>query len=202
MDTQQLITIQNMMDLLLNPVVTFVIGILTLLLTRKGDCSATARERLDSVYHPLFLAIEPFLYKQVNYETVLPFIQKYYEIEEHYSLLINPSLRQAVKTLPHSADSYETDKYGYNPWFVICKYVSKDYDRLCKQAHLPVRSISYRVINKQYKSVISVIFGEIILSLPGIIFFSILLGFTFPKMLKMIYELFAIVLLIKILKSL
>lgn len=94
------INFSKLIDTFLNPSVTFIIGILTVLLTRNANQSSTARERLDKVYHPLFISIEPLLYKSVNYDDVSSFLDKYYELEEKYSLLLTPRLRQLISKSP------------------------------------------------------------------------------------------------------
>lgn len=180
------INFSKLIDTFLNPSVTFIIGILTVLLTRNANQSSTARERLDKVYHPLFISIEPLLYKSVNYDDVSSFLDKYYELEEKYSLLLTPRLRQLIRNLPKQKTPYSKVE-DYNPWFEICKYISKDYDKLCRQAHLPVRSISYRLFYGQYSSKLSMVFMAIYLSMPAIIFATLLLVFVFPRLLVIFY---------------
>lgn len=180
------INFSKLIDTFLNPSITFIIGILTVLLTRNANQSSTARERLDKVYHPLFISIEPLLYKSVNYDDVSSFLDKYYELEEKYSLLLTPRLRQLIRNLPKQKTPYSKVE-DYNPWFEICKYISKDYDKLCRQAHLPVRSISYRLFYGQYSSKLSMVFMAIYLSMPAIIFATLLLVFVFPRLLVIFY---------------
>lgn len=54
------INLEKIINILLEPSVTLTLGIFTLLISRNSNLSAIARERLDKVYHPLFLEIEPF----------------------------------------------------------------------------------------------------------------------------------------------
>lgn len=58
------INLGKIINILLEPSVTLTLGIFTLLISRNSNLSTVARERLDKVYHPLFLEIEPFLYKK------------------------------------------------------------------------------------------------------------------------------------------
>ena len=88
------INLGKIINILLEPSVTLTLGIFTLLISRNSNLSTVARERLDKVYHPLFLEIEPFLYKKVSLDDISPFLSKYYELENSHSLLIDPVLRK------------------------------------------------------------------------------------------------------------
>ncbi len=117
-----MLNLSSIIDVLLQPSVTFTIGILTILISRNSNRSSAARERLDAVYHPLFITIEPFLYKSVSYQEISPFIEKYNSIEKEYSLFIDPSLRQTVKRLS-KVNKFDKNN-RYNDWFQTCDYVS------------------------------------------------------------------------------
>lgn len=182
-----MLNLSSIIDVLLQPSVTFTIGILTILISRNSNRSSAARERLEHVYHPLFIAIEPFLYKSVSYQEISPFIQKYNSIEKDYSLFINPSLRQTVKRLS-KADKFDKNNRN-NDWFLTCDYVSKEYDKLCKLSHMPIRSISYRINNRQFKNKTSMLLACIWITLPGILFCTLIMAFIFPKFVIACYAL-------------
>ena len=188
------INLGKIINILLEPSVTLTLGIFTLLISRNSNLSTVARERLDKVYHPLFLEIEPFLYKKVSLDDISPFLSKYYELENTHSLLIDPVLRQEIRWL-EKPSALQENKYGYNQWFRICDQISKTYDKLCKQAHIPVRSISYRINYEQYHSKIRMIFACIWIELPAIAFFSLILGFLSTRLLIVAYMLFLLFLL-------
>ena len=188
------INLGKIINILLEPSVTLTLGIFTLLISRNSNLSTVARERLDKVYHPLFLEIEPFLYKKVSLDDISPFLSKYYELENSHSLLIDPVLRQEIRWL-EKPSALQENKYGYNQWFRICDQISKTYDKLCKQAHIPVRSISYRINYEQYHSKIRMIFACIWIELPAIAFFSLILGFLSARLLIVAYMLFLLFLL-------
>ena len=200
--TSEPVATSSILEILLNPAVTLCIGILTVFITRNGNISSISRERLEKVYHPLFTEIEPFLFKRVTYEEITPFLEKYYEIEKQYSLLINPSLREYVHDLNPNDKVYEIPRYGYNKWFFVCNRISKDYDSLCRKSHLPLRDIAYRVNHRQYKNRLSLIFAILWLSLPLIVFCSFLLALAAPKLLYISYTLFFVFLLKEIVNSL
>lgn len=188
------INLGKIINILLEPSVTLTLGIFTLLISRNSNLSTVARERLDKVYHPLFLEIEPFLYKKVSLDDISPFLSKYYELENSHSLLIDPVLRQEIRWL-EKPSALQENKYGYNQWFRICDQISKTYDNLCKQAHIPVRSISYRINYEQCHSKIRMIFACIWIELPAIAFFSLILGFLSTRLLIVAYMLFLLFLL-------
>lgn len=188
------INLGKIINILLEPSVTLTLGIFTLLISRNSNLSTVARERLDKVYHPLFLEIEPFLYKKVSLDDISPFLSKYYELENSHSLLNDPVLRQEIRWL-EKPSALQENKYGYNQWFRICDQISKTYDKLCKQAHIPVRSISYRINYEQYHSKIRMIFACIWIELPAIAFFSLILGFLSTRLLIVAYMLFLLFLL-------
>ena len=120
------INLGKIINILLEPSVTLTLGIFTLLISRNSNLSTVARERLDKVYHPLFLEIEPFLYKKVSLDDISPFLSKYYELENSHSLLIDPVLRQEIRWLKKPS-ALQENKYGYNQWFQkhMTNYVSK-----------------------------------------------------------------------------
>lgn len=188
------INLGKIINILLEPSVTLTLGIFTLLISRNSNLSTVARERLDKVYHPLFLEIEPFLYKKVSLDDISPFLSKYYELENSHSLLIDPVLRQEIRWL-EKPSALQENKYGYDQWFRICDQISKTYDKLCKQAHIPIRSISYRINYEQYHSKIRMVFACIWIELPAIAFFSLILGFLSTRLLIVAYMLFLLFLL-------
>ncbi len=57
-------TIINILDLLLQPTVVLLVGILTIMFNNGSHKKDISLERLEKVYHPLFLKIEPNLYKR------------------------------------------------------------------------------------------------------------------------------------------
>lgn len=188
------INLGKIINILLEPSVTLTLGIFTLLISRNSNLSTVARERLDKVYHPLFLEIEPFLYKKVSLNDIGAFLSKYYELESSYSLLIDPVLRQEIRWLKNPS-ALQEDKYDYNHWFRICNLVSKTYDKLCKQSHIPIRSVSYRINYRQYHSKIRMVFAVIWIEFPVIVFFSLIIGFLSPQLLVVAYMLFFLFLL-------
>lgn len=169
-------TWQFILSTFLSPLVALLIGFIGAKISYNSSIIDISRERLEKVYHPLFVSIEPFLYKNnLSLEQVQPFIDTYLEIEEKHSLLIYPSLRYFMCLLRNGRCSFTTDKYDNNGWFTICDYVTKEYDKLCKKSHLPVRSIAYRINNEQYRNKYQLYLGFLYLNIPNILLFGIML---------------------------
>jgi len=170
---------------LLDPGIALFIGILSILITKNSYKSSVARERLELVYHPLFLSIEPYLYKEIGAEDLKKFIILFEELELKHSLYIYPSLRYWVKDIKKHTN-YSFKKYE-NDWIIICNYISKEYDKLCKLAYMPLRSTAYRVNNRQYKDNFSLFLGVIKLIWPNLVFITILVFMTSPKLVPIGY---------------
>ena len=85
-------TLKDILYLLLNPTVTFFVGILTVLMARNNTVFSIARERLIYAYQPLFMEIEPFLYKKTTYNDIVPFLQKYLVFPTIFLLLVDKQL--------------------------------------------------------------------------------------------------------------
>lgn len=186
-----LIPVYNEIKQLLEPSVALFIGIITILITKNPEKSAIARERLELVYHPLFLSIEPYLYKNVGPGDVGDFLLLFKELEAKHSLFIYPSLRYWVKYFQSCSKPSDEKFYKYEEreWCIICDYITKEYDRLCKLTYMPLRSTAYRVNNRQYKTKFSLYLGMIKLSLPAIAFITVLLLLIFPELVPIGYVL-------------
>lgn len=189
---------ETLIAALFNPLISLVIGLLTLFFTSHSNKKSIARERLDCVYHPLFLSIEPFLYKTVDYSTIKPFMSLYMKLEEKYSLLITPSFRQKMHCIYDRKMLLPSNKYSDCEWFQVCDQFSKEYDQLCRYANIPLRSILYRLNYQQYKTRLRMFLAECRINLPGLLFFSALLG-LFSSYLLIVFWLIFLVILLKLL---
>lgn len=186
-----LIPIYSELKQLLDPSVALFIGILTITVSKNSERSSVARERLETVYHPLFLSIEPHLYKNVGPSDVKDFLLLFTELEAKHSLFIYPSLRYWVKYFQNHPKPSDEKFYEYEEreWCIICDYITKEYDRLCKLAYMPLRSTAYRVNNRQYKTKFSLYLGMIKLNLLAIAFVTVMLLLIFPELIPVGYVL-------------
>lgn len=184
-----LIPIYNELKQLLEPSVALVIGILTIVITKNSDKSSAARERLELVYHPLFLGIEPHLYKNVVPCDVEDFLLLFDELESKYSLFIYPSLRYWIKKFRNNKNVNPNKHFRDedSDWETICDYISKEYDKLCKLAYMPLRSTAYRMNNSQYKTKFSMYLGMIKLGLPALTLYTLLFALIFPQLVILGY---------------
>ena len=124
------------------------------------------RERYHNLIFPLFDLLEPYLFKPYS-DDILN--KAFRIIDENKSIAGNKIL-------------YATYYCQINPcqehFDLLCKYVSKDYDRCSARLGLEKRSISYKIARNQYKSkstlVIFVIWKTLIFSVVLMAFVFIL----------------------------
>lgn len=145
--------------ILLEPSIVLIVGLLTILVTRNSTRHTVACDRVTYAYHPIFLVAEPFLFKSIEKSYVKEFIEKYNEIESKYSLYIYPSLRHRVTLLSNALKCDYEQSIIDEHWMIICEYIERDYDKLCKMSYMPIRSTAYRLNNNQYSSKLSLYWG-------------------------------------------
>lgn len=163
--------IQKYFLILLEPSIALIIGVLTILVSKNSNSHNVAHERLTYAYHPIFLAIEPYLFKNIDNEFAEIFVEKYNKIESEYSLYIYPSLRDRVNSLSIHLDCCYDLSILNEDWKIICYYVNKDYDYLCKKSHMPLRSTAYRLNNNQFSSKPALYWGMFkLFGLPFLVF--------------------------------
>ncbi|AYE35673.1 hypothetical protein [Clostridium septicum] len=106
-----------------------------------------ANEQLKKVYLPLFIFLEPYLYKQPDIQIIKSFINMFNEIKSTNYELIDSDLLNCVQILEKSIHD---NKYNFNYYESVCSILDKLFERTRKLLKLPTRSISYRLNNKQY----------------------------------------------------
>lgn len=154
-----LLSVKEYLLILIEPSIALLIGILTVLVTKNSNKYNAAWERLTKAYHPIFLAAEPYLFKKINIENAKIFIDKFLLIETDHSLYIYPSLRHRVYLLSKAILNKESLSAINEHWLIICEYISSDYDKLCKRAHVPLRSAAYRLNKSQFSSKLALCWG-------------------------------------------
>lgn len=184
---------------LLDPGIALIIGILTILATRNSNKVEAAKDRLKLAYHPLFLSIEPHLYKKVNMSDITDFLDVFDEIDRQHSLLIYPSLRYWVKLIKSNNKNADISE---DTWFSVCDYINKDYDILCRTAFMPMRSTAYRLNKHQYKNKFLMYIGYLRLFIAPLLFITALLGILNPAFVSLFYAIILYVLLIQFIESL
>lgn len=130
-----------------------IITVIASLIISSGErLSDYSRERHEKLITPLFILLEPILYKTYD-ETVVQ--QAMRIIDENINFADGDllSIRAGCQRDP-SANFKE-----------LCRYIDKAYDHSCKKLKLKVRDTFYRINQRQYESRFSLIFHVILLSL-------------------------------------
>lgn len=155
---------------MLNTIVQALSGLLSatigamfaLVIFRGGKRADAARERLDKVYLKAFRLIEPVMYQNISRKKCDWLVSQLHEITVAGGILADPQLLDALEHYQRSPAGDESDypnfKYSFfNPrhcyltcWCEICRHIDQNYDILCRQAFLPIRSLSYRLNRNQY----------------------------------------------------
>lgn len=155
---------------------------------------APLENQLKFVYLPMFVLLEPDLYKPSNQIGITRLREIADEIsvivQDHYEL-IDPSLVHWSRCFKQEVDkndfSYEkiTDCYS-----LLCQLVDREFERTRRKMYLPTRDVYYRVNNRQYisksrlyLSVILIAFRHILV-LVGIGLLLTYLTFTIEQLIK------------------
>lgn len=151
------------------------------LIFRGGKQSEVARERLNSVYAPIFKRIEPFLYRNISLAECDKIVCELKDLARQGGVLTSPSLLYLIDWyLEHPREdlkSYKSYTYKYletkscylTDWYRICAEVDRTYDALCRDAFLPIRKISYRLDYKQYISKLRWVISSFIFNFPYVL---------------------------------
>lgn len=106
-----------------------------------------ANDQLTNVYLPLFVFLEPHLYKQADIEIIRTFINMFNNIKTTNYELIDSNLFNCVQILENSINN---DKYNLEAYYSVCSVLDNLFEKTRKLLKLPTRSISYKINNKQY----------------------------------------------------
>ena len=163
---------------ILDPLIAIIVGVLSFKALQSSSNCEVAKTRILKAYHPIFWAAEPYLYQKISFHDAKKFIKVFNKINSKQSVYIYPSLRHFVSLLEKSKNETILNEY----WIQICDYISRDYDKLCQQAHLPIRSPAYRLNRKQYKSRYTMIFYTIRLLFPYLILYFVIVYIAYRAM--------------------
>lgn len=106
-----------------------------------------ANDQLKNVYLPLFVFLEPHLYKRPDIEIIKSFINMFNNIKSTNYELIDSNLLNCVQILEKSISN---NKYNFDAYHSVCSVLDNLFEKARKLLKLPTRSISYRLNNKQY----------------------------------------------------
>jgi hypothetical protein len=132
-------------------------------------------KQLYKVYLPIFVKLEPFLYKKVSDIGIHTLSKLVNEIDdivtEHYEL-VYPSIihwcRWIKERLSKGEIDHERLESGYN---YLCYLVDREFEKTRKGMFLPTRSRAYRLNNNQYRTKREMYYNLLILSMPQLIIF-------------------------------
>ncbi|MBE6055212.1 MAG: hypothetical protein E7212_15185 [Clostridium sartagoforme] len=175
--------------LILSIAPSIVAGIITYKIATKNIYSdihlKVANDQLKNVYLPLFLFLEPYLYKKPNINIVIDFIKLFNNIKEMHYELIDSNLMNTIQILEKSIKSNSYDIEDYDN---VCSTLDRLFEKTRKFLKLPTRTIYYRLNNHQYnkssKEIASFI-KEIFLEFLPIVLFSFIFF-----MIKLLFDSF------------
>lgn len=114
---------------------------------KRGTSSPYDKERYEDLIYPIFTLIEPFLYKPINAE-----------IEEVFKSVIEIIERERKIAGSKLTDNLKFDRVNQDSYNTFCSHISREYDRLSRRLGLSVRSIDYRMNNRQFRNKFALVF--------------------------------------------
>lgn len=175
--------------LILSIAPSIVAGIITYKIAIKNIYSdihlKIANDQLKNVYLPLFLFLEPYLYKEPDTTIVIDFIKLFNQIKESHYELIDSNLMNEIQILEKSIvnNSYNIDSYDS-----VCSTLDKLFEKTRRFLKLPTRNFYYKINNHQFnktsKEISSFIKERLIEIIP-----LILISFIFLT-IKLIFDSF------------
>lgn len=138
-----------------------------------------ANEQLKNVYLPLFVFLEPYLYKKPDVSTIVEFIELFETIKKHHYELIDSNLMNEIQILKRSITS---NSYNYETYDHVCSTLDNLFEKTRRFLKLPNRNISYKINNRQYNNLSKDIFlliKELLIKLILIIFIAIIFSLIY-----------------------
>ena len=167
----------------------------TLTVFHGGQRSKVARERLDKVYIQLFNMVEPYLYRNIPFDQCRNTISKLKETIDSGGVLVDPTLRYSVEAFLRKPkqDSVDYKNYNYSSayssdcyltdWYRICAQIDYTFDKLCRDAFLPLRKISYRLNNRQYITKTIWVLNALLFIAPYLLGFILIIMLVFLSLI-------------------
>lgn len=135
----------------------------------------TLEKQLYKVYLPMFVLLEPFLYKKINeigYNKIQEIIDELAIIVDRHYELVDPSVlhwcRLLKRRLNEPEYSLEQKEELYNHF---CYLVDKEFEKTRRKMFLPTRGISYRLNNNQYRNKTEMTFAFLVVTVPPMLLF-------------------------------
>lgn len=137
-----------------------------------------ANDQLYNVYLPLFIFLEPYLYKNVDIDIIKEFIKLFNEIKNNHYELIHSDLLNAVQILNNAL---ENNTYKYEYYDYLCNTLDKHFEKNRRFLKLPTRNLEYKINNRQFnkstKEILRLIGNRLLELIPFILlilFFTVL----------------------------
>ena len=128
------------------PIISVVIsGVITVWVQSKNRNTLVIRERYEKLYFPMFVCLEPFLFKPLDAQC---------------KIALNRAIQIYLKNRSLAGGRLDLRVYSCQPvskckkddFVELCDYVSREYDKLSKQLGIPIRSLLYRYKRNQFKT--------------------------------------------------
>lgn len=133
----------------LSAYITIAVTILSIYLGHKAKFSAFYEKQLKEVYSPIFIKLEPYLYKEITLKQARLYAKFLYKTVNKHHLLCDPDLVYYVELFCNAIKNGDTFQ---NTYMEICSHVDRKYDKLRRQLRLPVRPLWYRLNKNQFKT--------------------------------------------------
>lgn len=137
-----------------------------------------ANDQLYNVYLPLFIFLEPYLYKNIDIAIIKEFLKLFNEIKDNHYELIDCDLLNDVQILNNAL---ENNTYKYEYYDYVCSTLDRLFEKNRRFLKLPTRTLSYKINNRQFnkstKETLRVIANKVLEVLPLILlllFFTVL----------------------------
>lgn len=149
----------------LNFLALIITVIVSLIISSGERLFGISRDRHEKLIAPLFILLEPNLYKKYDKNLVCQALKI---IDENIILADGRLLdvRDSCKRNPEKG------------FLELCRYIDKAYDKSCRKLKLKTRSILYRITTKQYENKCSFVLHLAIFIIEHAVLF-IVIGFIF-----------------------
>lgn len=137
---------------------TSIPALITAFLALRGFKGEYDRERYERLISPIFIILEPHLFRPIDAEIE-------YLVREIYPLITeNQNIVGGNLLFYVNSCKRRLNKNSYNN---LCSEIDREHTKLCRRLGIPGRSVDYRIRNHQYRGVVAYIcyYGFAVLSL-------------------------------------
>lgn len=170
LSTPDLITLISSLS---QAVAAIIVGFISLYIFIKTLKLKSSKYLLLNIYLPIFNIIEPYLYKDINFNTLYPLMKSIDKVLNNVSF-IPPLLKSQLENLHKDLSN---EHYDFKNFSRFCYHIDTFYNQYCKESFLPLRSTLYKLKRKQYQTKFEYIFSFFVYIIKAVIFISIILLF-------------------------